>query len=397
MRFTLALAALVATCTVHAASTGMDLVTLQFSETDVYRVTVKEKQQLKKAGTNFIDITDADVPLNFNRDPGTAIHKRDLVYIYPKRLTEQKWVNDRLGLIDQYIISGWLRKITSFRTRFYDSDDGLIAATWVRAELMNLINERSLGKTVEVDYFTHKNWRQPTVIAKIPGRGPDTIVLSASLDSIAFTENENEEFGSATAPGADANGSGAIALMETFRLLLTDNIIPLGLGWNTIEFHWYAASESGFQGSREILSSYHINEKPIAAILHLDKIGYYKPGTERRFGVVMDQTNHDLTNFIELLILEYCEFGYVETRNSFGSSDHTVAYGLGYPVARVMENSYDNMFQSFYTNEDVIENIDYDQMDGFVRLAFSFIYELVYFDMTSFSWPSSKESENLDR
>ncbi|KKF92653.1 putative leucine aminopeptidase 1 [Ceratocystis platani] len=396
MRFTLALAALVATCTVNAASIGTDLVTLQLSETDVRRVTVEEKQRLKKAGTNFIDITNADVPLNFDRNSDNTLGKRGLVYTYPSVLTQQKTVNYKLGLLDQYITKDLLQKITSFHTRFYDSEDGFKAAMWIRAELMNLINEKSLDRTVKVDYYNHKNWQQPTVIAKIPGQGPDTIVLSASLDSIAFTEMGSERFGSARAPGADANGSGAIALMETFRLLLTDSKIPLGLGWNTIEFHWYAASESGFLGSREVLSDYFVNDKLIAAILHLDKIGYHNPSGDRRFGVVMDQTNRDLTNFIELLILQYCNFGYTKTADDFASSDHTVAYGLGYPVARVMENSPDKMFRNFRTSEDVSEIIDFLQMDGFMRLAFSFIYELAHFDMGLYSWVENKKPEETE-
>lgn len=68
----------------------------------------------------------------------------------------------------------------------------------------------------------------------------------------------------------DDNGSGTVAILEAFRVLITDPKIATGQAPNTIEFHWYAAEEAGMLGSLDIFSDYLRHDRQVKAMLNQD-------------------------------------------------------------------------------------------------------------------------------
>jgi hypothetical protein len=97
------------------------------------------------------------------------------------------------------------------------------------------------------------------VLAELRGRDdPATVLeLSAHYDSVPFS------------PGADDNGSGVAAILETARVLA--DAIPA----RTLRFCFFGAEESGFDGSRHHLQV--LEETPderLAGLLNLDSVGF---------------------------------------------------------------------------------------------------------------------------
>lgn len=186
-----------------------------------------------------------------------------------------------------------LTRFTQFHNRYYQSDTGVQSATWLMEQVQAAITQAGAKATVEK--VTH-NFRQFSIIAKIPGRSAKTVVVGAHQDSI----NQRDRAG--RAPGADDNGSGSVTILEGLRGVLQNRDIAQGNAPNTLEFHWYAGEELGLLGSADIFSRYNQQRRQIKAMLNQDMTGYVKRGTREEFGVITDNVNAELTAFARTLI-----------------------------------------------------------------------------------------------
>ncbi len=79
------------------------------------------------------------------------------------------------------------------------------------------------------------------------------------------------------APGADDNGSGTVAVLESARILLAQNYKK------TLKFCLFAGEEQGLYGS-EYYVSVSTGDK-IGAVLNMDMVSYQEPGYNLRIGV----------------------------------------------------------------------------------------------------------------
>ncbi len=117
---------------------------------------------------------------------------------------------------------------------------------------------------VTVELIPHQKTPQKSIRVTIRGseRPAELVIFGGHLDSI-------NGWGSASkpAPGADDNASGSASLLETLRVLLTQEQPK-----RTIEFYWYAGEESGLLGSAEIAESYKILKKNVISVLQLSAI-----------------------------------------------------------------------------------------------------------------------------
>jgi leucyl aminopeptidase len=77
------------------------------------------------------------------------------------------------------------------------------------------------------------------------------------MDSINSV-GPQEGWETATAPGADDDGSGSTAVMLAFEAVIKAGLVPV----RPLEFHWYAGEERGLLGSRVMADKYEQLGKP---------------------------------------------------------------------------------------------------------------------------------------
>ncbi|MGA7148846.1 MAG: M20/M25/M40 family metallo-hydrolase [Microbacterium sp.] len=111
------------------------------------------------------------------------------------------------------------------------------------------------GSTATVSMFT-ENHPQKNVIAELPGRNPDNVVMAgAHLDSVP------------AGPGINDNGSGSAALLELAQSMR--KVKPQ----NTVRLAWWAAEEVGLLGSQAYVDGLSQAEKDrIALYLNFDMV-----------------------------------------------------------------------------------------------------------------------------
>jgi Zn-dependent M28 family amino/carboxypeptidase len=113
------------------------------------------------------------------------------------------------------------------------------------------------GSTAYVNVLPAETRTDHNVIAELPGRNPDNVVMAgAHLDSV--TEG----------PGINDNGSGSAALLET-ALMMAD-VDPV----NSLRFAWWAAEEQGLVGSADYVAGLAQEELDrIALYMNYDMVG----------------------------------------------------------------------------------------------------------------------------
>lgn len=104
-------------------------------------------------------------------------------------------VNALISTLDKTNLETTLQTYSDFETRYYLSDTGVQAAGWLLEQVQAVVAASNItGATVET--FSHEDFEQISVIAKIPGKAASTVVVGAHLDSV----NGADEFG--RSPGA---------------------------------------------------------------------------------------------------------------------------------------------------------------------------------------------------
>ncbi|KAG5925522.1 Leucine aminopeptidase 1 [Claviceps africana] len=336
-------------------------------------VTEDEKWELRRNGQRFMDIT-------ATRDLGHKHLATQRRVEFPKKCVRHDAVRKLVPELDKKRMRENLQKLTSFHTRYYNSDYGRQSSEWLLERVSHVIKRAGAEDKVTVRSFPH-TWKQSSVIATIPGKSNSTIVIGAHQDSI------NLWLPILAAPGADDDGSGTVTIMEVFAALLASEDIVAGKAENTIEFHWYSAEEGGLLGSQAIFKQYEHDGRDVKAMLQQDMTGYSKgtleAGLPESVGVIIDYVDAGLTKFIKLVVQEYCRLPWVETKCGYACSDHASASKAGYPSAFVIESLFDKSSQDIHTTSDTLDKLSFDHMLEHAKMTLGFVYELALHDFAS--------------
>lgn len=282
----------------------------------------------------------------------------------------ERLIRGHFGRIDQARMKRHLVKLTSFRTRYYQSGSGREAAEWIYRMAKHLTKGSPMR--VVVKRMIHPNWPQFSVVCRLePPTGSyaahgDRVVLSAHLDSTASWAPAWNP-----APGADDDGSGVVTQLEALHLL-SQAALPLG---RPIEFIFYAAEEAGLLGSQSIVRHYQARRIP-ATVLHIDMDGYVKPGSTPGIGLITDNTNRALNQLLRQLVQKYTSLPVKETQCGYACSDHYSWHSAGYPAAALFEGLFEEMSPKIHSGEDRVETINFGHMEQFVRIALAFALHL---------------------
>ncbi|KAF5013239.1 hypothetical protein FDECE_753 [Fusarium decemcellulare] len=333
---------------------------IQLSPTDIRTVTEDEKWALREKHVNFIDITDLD------EDPPMSLQ---MLAVFPGAVAQTTAVRALLPKISQTRLRSALTTFSNFHNRYYTSTYGEQSAQWLLGQVQSVISA-SGAANASVKTFTH-SWRQPSIIATIPGKSAKTIVVGAHQDSVNLSNRVNGR-----SPGADDDGTGSITLLEAFQVLLSDSRVASGQAPNTIEFHWYAGEEAGLLGSAAIFQQYSRESKDVRAMLNQDMNGYVKPGTTEVIGIITDNVDAGLTTFLKKVIAAYSTLPTVDTECGYGCSDHASANRYGFPSAFATESTFDDSSPYIHTAQDTLSTVNFGHVAEFVKTVVGFAYEL---------------------
>ncbi|KAI8650421.1 Peptide hydrolase [Fusarium keratoplasticum] len=361
MHLSLALAALVGlSSAVAVPRPAPQLYKIQLAPDDIRTVTEEEKWALRAEHKHFIDITDLD------EEPPISLQ---VLAGFPTAVSQQTAVNALLPKLSQTRLRDFLTTFSNFQNRYYTASYGQQSAEWLLGQVQAIISA-SGATNVNVKTFTH-SWRQPSIIATIPGKSAKTIVVGAHQDSVNLSNRA-----SGRAPGADDDGSGSATILEAFRVLLTDSRVASNQAENTIEFHWYAGEEAGLLGSGAIFQQYLRESRDVKAMLNQDMTGYVKPGSRQVIGVITDNVDASLTAFTKKIITAYSTLPAVDTKCGYGCSDHASATRVGYPSAFVFESTFDDSSPYIHSAQDTISTVNFGHVAEFVKVVIGFTYEL---------------------
>ncbi|KAK4044104.1 hypothetical protein C8A01DRAFT_31702 [Parachaetomium inaequale] len=358
---------------------------IELSPGETRWVTEDEKWELRRNGKRFFDITDHP-ELGALRSRSASKKKS----VFPAKPKLQKEVNPLLANLSKTEMKDHLTTFTSFHTRYYKSSYGRQSSEWLLSQVRDTIKQAGAEKHVHAEHFEH-SWGQHSIIATIPGKTNATVVIGAHQDSINLWLPSV-----LAAPGADDDGSGTVTILEAFRVLLQSEAIASGNHENTIEFHWYSAEEGGLLGSQAIFSAYEKEGRDVKAMLQQDMTGFVTrtldAGKPESVGVIVDFVDPNLTEFIKVVIDEYCDIPYVETKCGYACSDHASASKAGYASAFVIESAFELSDNHIHSTEDLIKYLSFDHMLQHARMTLAFGYELAFTDFAALEGPEHSDS-----
>jgi bacterial leucyl aminopeptidase len=348
--------------------------------------------RLVQQGIKFFDIT-------YTQDLGQTARAHGVKTVkFPSKTAHNASIAPLLKKLEKKNMRSHLEKFTSFHTRYYKSQYGVESSAWLLEQVnKTLADAGALAHGAHATPFPH-SWGQASIIATIPGKSEKTIVIGAHQDSINLFLPSI-----LSAPGADDDGSGTVTILEALRVLLTSDEVVKGKAENTIEFHWYSAEEGGLLGSQAIFQTYQKTKRDVKAMLQQDMVrmrtherafsehtltrrflqtGYVQKtldaGEPESIGVITDYVDPGLTEFIKLIITDYCDIPYVLTQCGYACSDHASASKVGIPASFAIESDFKYSDSKIHTSDDTIKYLSFDHMLQHAKMTLALAYELAF-------------------
>lgn len=327
-------------------------------EDQIHAISHKNHEKGRCGG--YIDVT------NY-QDDLRPTPKESQVFFESQSVRNDSRIDELLPKLEADRIYKTVEFLSSYPTRYYDSDKGVEAAMWIADQFKAIASSRS---DISVKLFEHKEWKQPSVIARIEGsKNPDEIVVIGGHE-----DSVNQGFfgprPSAAAPGADDNASGIATILETFRVLVEADYKPE----RTIEFMAYAGEEAGLLGSMEIASAYRKDSKNVVGVMQLDMTMY--PGPNDNIMIITDETDKGLNNFLVDVITSYVKSPLEKSICDYACSDHASWTKYGYASVFPTEGDTSDDNPRIHSKRDTIEILDSAFGLAFAKTALAFAVEL---------------------
>lgn len=247
--------------------------------------------------------------------------------------------------------------------------------------------------SISIDFIENKTPQRSIILKVLPekaySRSQDIIVIGAHFDSINSSRHPNKtNVEDMVAPGADDNASGFAVVLETASVLA--HLFARKRVLNEVQFHLWAAEEIGLVGSRSVFETMRNDSRSVKAVLNLDMVGYsagHEVGSPA-IAVHGDYTNANLSVFAMNSIERYSDATVGITACGYKCSDHASAWDYGFPSAGLGESMFlneSNHYPFIHTENDTIDNLDFDYMAEFVKVSAGFVAELAYTNFSALS------------
>ncbi|KAI5778021.1 hypothetical protein EDC01DRAFT_635239 [Geopyxis carbonaria] len=337
---------------------GMRLIKTSDTDTGTW-VTESEKfTNFTAQHIGFQDITDT---LALESHAAKLSSARLAAAVFPSAPTHQTTANPLIAKLSQSNLVARATEMAAFYNRHYQGSYATTSATWMFSAAKTAA---AANAKITVAQFTH-SYKQPSVIAKIPGTSGKSVIVSAHFDSVGSTI-------SGRAPGADDNASGVVAILEALRVLAAAAYAPT----NTLEFHFYSGEEGGMLGSRDVMQAYVAAGTPVLAVVNQDMAGF---SPNNVIAVYTDYVDAALTAFVKKLVPVYTALPLATDVCGYACSDHASARDAGYPVSYVCDENMADSSPYIHSAQDAVATVDFAHVLEHAKFTVGFLVEGGFF------------------
>lgn len=146
---------------------------------------------------HFVDATETP-------DLESFASQRLVAASFPDSLSHVDEVNALIDSATTTHIADNLAVYTAYHNRYYRAATGAEAADWLFTAVKDVAQA---NPNITVEQFAHSAFAQKSIIARIPGKSTDKIVIGAHLDSVGTTTTGRS-------PGADDNATGTVGTLH---------------------------------------------------------------------------------------------------------------------------------------------------------------------------------------
>jgi Peptidase family M28 len=267
------------------------------------------------------------------------------------------WIQNLVDKISRASFQADLTRLVSFPTRFSTSAHYASAAAEARNQLTGL------GYSTKFQNITVNGGASRNVIADKRGgaAGARKVVLvTAHLDSINLQGGP-----SASAPGADDNGSGSAGLLEIARVFRDHP------SKHDLRFILFGGEEEGLFGSKHYVAKLSVSERArIQAVVNMDMIGSLNTSTRSVLleGATLSQR---VINGLKEAAATYTHLSVETSLNPF-ASDHVPFINTGIPAVLTIEGA-DNANSRIHSANDTIDHVKSDLAVEILRMNVAFV------------------------
>jgi hypothetical protein len=267
------------------------------------------------------------------------------------------WIQNLVDKISRASFQADLTRLVSFPTRFSTSAHYASAAAEARNQLTGL------GYSTKFQNITVNGGASRNVIADKRGgaAGARKVVLvTAHLDSINLQGGP-----SASAPGADDNGSGSAGLLEIARVFRDHP------SKHDLRFILFGGEEEGLFGSKHYVAKLSVSERArIQAVVNMDMIGSLNTFTRSVLleGATLSQR---VINGLKEAAATYTHLSVETSLNPF-ASDHVPFINTGIPAVLTIEGA-DNANSRIHSANDTIDHVKSDLAVEILRMNVAFV------------------------
>lgn len=246
---------------------------------------------------------------------------------------------------------------------------------------------QALGVEVELtSALVDESTDVPNVLAQLPGKTDEIIMIGAHFDHIGNDETGNcraivrKDTRDAICNGADDNASGTAMLLELARVYKQAGITPE----RTIVFAHFSGEEIGLLGSHALMQSSPFDQSRVVAMVNLDMVGRLGPrglaiggiGSSADWMPLLDELgNYDMQILYE---------GSTTTR-----SDHAWWFRKQIPVLFF----FTGMHGDYHRAGDEIDEINVEGLGSIGQLVSDLIWELA--GGRSISWTAPTNGDGI--
>jgi hypothetical protein len=231
---------------------------------------------------------------------------------------------------------------TTIQTRYYNTT-GMQSATQYALDRFNQYGLNS----AYFDNFTYNGRSVRNVVGVKTGSVyPNRIyMICGHLDSTSPQS-------STLAPGAEDNGSGAVAVLEAARLMA-----PLTFE-STIYFVCFTAEEQGLIGSEHLAAIADTENWDLRGVLVMDMVGYDTSGALDIWieGFPSKPASVTLMNTLESVVNTYTDMGVYRYPSGGYGSDHVPFNSHGFPALLAIDYDWDS-YSCYHKTCDTVANI----------------------------------------
>jgi leucyl aminopeptidase len=256
-----------------------------------------------------------------------------------------------------------LTTLSAFPDRYAASNHGVEAANWLKNQMEQLAKENNRKDVKAYFVSTGPTYKQPSLVVKVGDSNEPGIVIGAHMDTLGALWGNM--------PGADDDGSGTVTVLEIARTLLSNDMHFK----KPIYFIWYSAEEEGLIGSQHVVADFKLKNIPVDEVLHLDMTGYAHKNNPTIW-LIKDNTNPELTAFLETLTNTYVKQPVSYTSCGYACSDHATWTKNGFKSALPFEAEFGSDNPSIHTAQDTLDLVSLSHMTDFTKLGLAFVVEL---------------------